>query len=83
MVCRMEYRSMVCRYDVSVPPAEVDLPAIEFLREFACVEGQQNREDRGNSGKTNFIRNARPQITLLLICSTLSGLILMVCRGDA
>ena len=37
---------MVCRYDVSVPPAEVDLPAIEFLREFACVEGQQNREDR-------------------------------------
>ena len=45
MVCGMEYRSMVCLWEKSFPPAEVSLPAIELLREFACVEGQQNRED--------------------------------------
>ena len=34
-------------YDLgkTVPPAEVGLPAIVFLRNFARVEGQQNQED--------------------------------------
>ena len=45
MVCGMEYRSMVCRYDVCVPPAEVGLPVIEYLKNFARVEGQPNQED--------------------------------------
>ena len=45
MVCRIEYRSMVCRYDVSVPPAKVSLLVMNFLRNFTHFEGQPNHED--------------------------------------
>ena len=62
----------------TVPPAEVGFPIIVFLRNFARMEGQQGHKDwqkkKLRKNELNKKRNSTPQMTLVLVCTTLLGL---------
>ena len=62
MVCGIEYRSMVCRYDVSVPPAKVSSDEL-FTQLYTFRGATQSRGlAKKKSEKTKLVRSYKPQI---------------------